>query len=58
MTDSTPPVYNAVSTSENNDTKPPSYFNVVSQIRAAKADSKNPADLAKKTVTILCGGCK
>jgi hypothetical protein len=57
MTDSSPPVYNPVSTSEENEDKPPSYFDVLSQIRAAKKDSSNPAQLAVKTVSIVCGSC-
>lgn len=64
MTDTSPPVYNPVSTTDNDaetagapDDKPPSYFDVVSQIRAAKAESKNPAELAQRTVSIVCGSC-
>jgi hypothetical protein len=39
---------------DNADEPPPSYFNVVSQIRAAKQTAKNPIDLTQKTVAILC----
>ena len=57
-----PPVYSKVSTedpgpvasTETTDDKPPSYFNVVSQIKAAKESAKNPVDLTQKTVAILC----
>lgn len=40
------------------DDKPPSYFNVIEQIRAAKQDSSSPVDLTKRTLNIICGSCK
>lgn len=49
------PAYMPVSTSEKDD--PPSYFDVVGQMRAAKADSKSFVDLAIKIMTILLGSC-
>lgn len=59
MSDSAPPVYNPVSTSDNDtEDKPPSYFNVISQLKAAKAESKSPVDLGQKTLAILFGSCK
>ncbi len=39
---------------ENNDEDPPSYFNVIAQIKAAKKEAKNPMDLTQKSVSILC----
>lgn len=53
-----PPVYNAVSTYENeyNET-PPSYFDIVGQLEVAKYNAKSQADLALKTFTILTRSC-
>jgi hypothetical protein len=39
---------------ENNNQEPPSYFDVISQIKAAKRDAKNPLDLTQKSISILC----
>ncbi len=50
-----PPVYNAVPTSEGNADAPPSYFNIVSQLREAKNNSSGPADTVKSTLSVLCG---
>jgi hypothetical protein len=35
--------------------KPPSYFNVVGQIRAAKSESNNPFEFFSRSLGILCG---
>ena len=40
------------------DDKPPSYFNVLEQIRVARQDSSSPVDLTKRTLNIICGSCK
>ncbi|RNA29176.1 hypothetical protein BpHYR1_037518 [Brachionus plicatilis] len=48
------PVYDPVSTDENEE-KPPSYFNVISQIKHAKSEAKSPADLGLRTLKILAG---
>jgi hypothetical protein len=58
MTELQPRVYDPVSTSENVDDKPPSYFDVVSQIRVAKSEAKSPTDLAKRTISIILSSCK
>jgi len=50
-----PPVYNAVPTSEGNADQPPSYFNIMSQLRDAKNNSTGPADTIKSTLGVLCG---
>lgn len=51
------PVYDPVSTDENED-KPPSYFNVISQIKHAKSEAKSPTELGLRTLKILAGSCK
>jgi hypothetical protein len=39
----------------NNDNQdPPSYFDVIAQIKAAKREAKNPMDLTQKSISILC----
>ena len=57
MADPNAPVYSAVSTTEKEDS-PPSYFDVVAQIRAAKEQSKNPVTFANNLSKIICGSCK
>jgi hypothetical protein len=61
MAENTQKVYNQVSTTESGGVssygEPPSYFDVVSQIRAAKVDAKNAGDFARKSVSILCNSC-
>jgi len=53
------PVYTAVSTRDtNDDDSPPSYYDVIGQIRAAKEKSKNPVSFATNVSKILCGSCK
>ena len=58
MNDKSPPVYDQVSTSETSYQQPPSYFNVISQLRAAKHDAKNASDFTRRFITIVCGSCK
>ena len=55
---SDPPVYSAVSTRESKEDSPPSYFDVIGQIRAAKEQSKNPVSFASNVSKVLCGSCK
>lgn len=51
-----PPVYNSVPTSEtNNEAAPPSYFNIMGQLREAKNNSTGPVDIVKSTLGVLCG---
>ena len=52
------PVYSAVSTRDTEEDSPPSYFNVIGQIRAAKEQSKNPVSFASNVSKVLCGSCK
>lgn len=51
------PVYDPVSTNENED-KPPSYLDVISQIKQAKSESKSPTELCLRTLKIIAGSCK
>lgn len=50
-------VYDPVSTNEHED-KPPSYFDVISQIKQAKTESKSSSELCLRTVKIIAGSCK
>ncbi len=52
-----PPAYDPVATSENPDDNPPSYFNVMGQLKVARQQSNSPADLVIKTAAIVCGSC-
>lgn len=52
-----PPVYTAVATTDDAEDNPPSYFDVVGQLKAAKAESKSNVDLLGKVVCVLFGSC-
>lgn len=51
------PAYDPVATTEqevdHGQGPPPSYFNVFSQLKVAKVESKSPHELGKKTVLII-----
>lgn len=50
-----PPVYNSVPQTEEKEDAPPSYFNIMSQLRHAKENSTGPADTITSSVSIICG---
>lgn len=56
LTITNPPVYNAVPQDEGNPTEaPPSYFDIIGQLKTVRENSSGPADTAKSALNVICG---
>ena len=56
LTITNPPVYNAVPQDEGAPAEsPPSYFDVIGQLRTVRENSSGPVDTAQSAISVLCG---